>query len=72
MESVSHKLCSSASESVAVGQVILYRAFSPYAGGGHVVELPFYVVPEINASKWGYGCVMLGTFMQESVYSCVG
>lgn len=51
MESVSHRLCSSASGSVAVGQVMLYQAFSPYTGGGHAAELPFYTVTEINALK---------------------
>ena len=38
-------------KSVAVGQVMLYQDFSPYAGGGHAVELPFCAVTEINALK---------------------
>lgn len=51
---------------------MLYQAFSPYAGGGHTVELPFYAVTEINALKYGYGCDMLGTLLGESVHSHVG
>lgn len=49
VEGVSHRFCSSASGSVAVGQVLLYQAFSLYTGGGHAAELPFYTVTEINA-----------------------
>lgn len=30
---------------------MLYQAFSPYTGGGHAVELPFYAVTETNALK---------------------
>lgn len=67
MESVSHKLHSSASESVAVGQVVLYQVFPPYAGGRYTVELHFYVVPELNALKEGYGCVMLDILIGEFV-----
>lgn len=51
VESVSHWLCSTASGSVAVGQVMLYQAFSVYTGGGHAAELPFDSVTEINALK---------------------
>lgn len=51
-KSVSHRLWSSASAgSVAVGQVLFYQAFSLYTAGGHMAELPFYTVAEINALK---------------------
>lgn len=64
VKSFSHRLCSDASRSVAVGQVELYQAFSLYTGGGHAAELPFYTVTEINAGSshgrvcaqsWGSG-----------------
>lgn len=72
MESASHKLHSSASESIAVGQVLLCQAFSPYAGGRYTVELHFYVVPELNALKEGYGRVMLDILIGKAVQNCVG
>lgn len=51
VEHVSHRLCSSAYESVDTGQVILCHAFSLYARGGQTVELSFPAITKISALK---------------------